>query len=315
MGQIKHEIKITDKVYLNKNAYYFDFSDYTEFTQNSNLYKSINGISYVSLPLVYGSFYRFKKKRVNYGLLHVVNIQKALGYVNLYVKGGNKDCLDNAIIIADNIFNLGMESSGELYLYNDYYQPLYMLKKDWLSGMAQGQYASLCILLFKHTSDIKYLTFAEKSINTMLKPVHEGGCSTFLNGKLWFEEYVNESRPSYVLNGNVFSILGLYDFYSMTGKFEKELNSAVSCLVDNSQLFFEIQNASRYDLRESICDASYNYLHEIQYNVLSNVFNEPFFSRMAEKFSKLTSQPEISVSFFIKKNYWRIIKLIKFLLS
>lgn len=315
MTQIKHQIKVTENKLVENGAYYFDFSDYTQFTEKSVLYKKNRGLYLVNLKEIYTTFYKFKKGDVEFGNLQVVNTQVALGYINLYVRDKSIECLEKAISIEAAIRNRATESSKGLFLYNDFYQPLYMLQKNWLSGMAQGEYVSLCLLLLKHTSDKKYLIYARNALRVMLLDVHDGGCKAYLNGDIWFEEYVNVRRNSYVLNGNVFSVLGLYDYVNNTGEFMDELKSSLECLIQNTPLFFKYNNASRYDLREAICDSSYNHLHEIQFQVLSDVFLIPSFAKYAHTFSLIKSHTVNSPLFLLKKNYFRLVKLIRYLIN
>lgn len=315
MSQIKHEIRVTNTDIVQAGGYHFDFTDYTSFTARSPLYKNINNLLYVNLPMVYGQFYRFKRATDDYGLLQVVNIQRALGFINMYVSIGNREHLQSAIIIERSIRNSAHKYENGLYLYNDFYQPLYMLEKNWLSGMAQGQYSSLCILLFKHTNNKEYIAYADSALRVMLLPLEEGGCATKLNSQLWFEEYVKNGRPSFVLNGNVFSILGLYDYCCVTSNHNSELVSSVSCLLDNTELFFSFKNVSRYDLRESICDSSYNRLHVIQYQVLSRVFSNQKFELLSRRFEALSSEHQLPLSFILKKNLWRLVKLWRFFVN
>jgi len=90
--------------------------------------------------------------------------------------------------------------------------PKYGLEPVWYSGMAQGQVISVLARAYLLTQDETILPFIKKVNNFMLYPVAEGGTLAYTpEENVWIEEYPSK-EPSLVLNGFVFSILGLYDY-------------------------------------------------------------------------------------------------------
>ena len=85
------------------------------------------------------------------------------------------------------------------------------LKSGWYSAMAQGQAISLLTRLYKHTGDHQYLSCAKKALNLFDVDSEDNGIRTqFMDKYVWFEEY--PTIPStYVLNGFIYSLFGLYD--------------------------------------------------------------------------------------------------------
>ncbi|CAG2109560.1 unnamed protein product [Medioppia subpectinata] len=90
------------------------------------------------------------------------------------------------------------------------------LKSGWYSGMAQGQAISLLTRLYTHTLDHKYLLCAKNALNLFDIDSKDNGFRTkFMDKYVWFEEYPT-LPSSYVLNGFIYSLFGLYDL-SMSG--------------------------------------------------------------------------------------------------
>ena len=108
--------------------------------------------------------------------------------------------------------------------------------------MAQGQILSCLIRAYDITNDIKYLESGYKALQFMISPGDEdifNGCSKklydlcknsnelkeYVNYRI-FEEYVSQPS-SYVLNGDLMALIGLYDWWQgapvMYGKDDAKL--------------------------------------------------------------------------------------------
>ena len=101
------------------------------------------------------------------------------------------------------------------YSYNyDFYDRDRMVA-PWYSGMAQGKVLSLFSRLYELTSNKDFLIIADKIYGSFyrLKATHSDWVSCIdQDGNLWIEEYPH-IQPSHVLNGMVFAIFGIYDYY------------------------------------------------------------------------------------------------------
>ncbi|KAG8196218.1 hypothetical protein JTE90_007943 [Oedothorax gibbosus] len=85
------------------------------------------------------------------------------------------------------------------------------LSPGWYSAMAQGQAMSLLTRAFKVTNDLHYLESALKAIQLFnVRSEHRGILTTFLGKYVWYEEYPT-LPSSFVLNGFVYALFGLYD--------------------------------------------------------------------------------------------------------
>jgi heparosan-N-sulfate-glucuronate 5-epimerase len=87
------------------------------------------------------------------------------------------------------------------------------------------------------TGDEKYMATARRAMGWISKPVEDGGCSFRNENGTWIEEYPNASDPNHVLNGHMWALFGVWDFYRATQD-------------ENAKTFF--LKASRLSNRRSI---------------------------------------------------------------
>ena len=80
----------------------------------------------------------------------------------------------------------------------------------WVSAMAQGMAMSLLTRAYRLTGDTRYLTAAERALAPFARETRHGGVVTSFAGRPWYEEYPSV-RPTHVLNGFMFALIGLYD--------------------------------------------------------------------------------------------------------
>ncbi|KAL7057649.1 hypothetical protein AAHC03_016601 [Spirometra sp. Aus1] len=154
-----------------------------------------------------------------------------------------------------------------------YFTDELVLQPGWCSAMGQGQAISLLVRVFHYTRDHRYLRCAVKALAPFMRPIvagsdsHPGACSVrthFLDqpGLPWFEEY--PILPSvFVLNGFIYSLIGLFDLAHTSledtlpdheelskniGKSEILFNEGLNTLVHVLPLF-DSGSGSFYDLR------------------------------------------------------------------
>jgi heparosan-N-sulfate-glucuronate 5-epimerase len=80
----------------------------------------------------------------------------------------------------------------------------------WVSAMAQGMAMSLLTRAHRLTGDPIYLAAAERALAPFARDTRRGGVVADFRGRPWYEEYPSV-RPTHVLNGFMFALLGLYD--------------------------------------------------------------------------------------------------------
>lgn len=153
----------------------------------------------------------------NYQKHPVASAQYGLVSYDDYLKTKNDESLEkfwNQVFFLERYGQIvGDDEIAFPYLFN---LKEYELIAPWYSGLAQGNAASIFIRAYYLSNDEKFKKLALKSLNFMLKSLEKGGCQTETpEGLMWISEYPNDKVP-YVLNGFVFSIIGLGEYSALS---------------------------------------------------------------------------------------------------
>lgn len=169
------------------------------------------------------------------------------------------------------------------------YSEAYKLKPGWTSAMSQGMGIGVCLMAYKVTNDERYLKIADMALKGFFVPVDNGGFKRLWNGGLWFEEYPTE-EASLTLNGFIFGIAGLYNFYQNTGSPQtKELfDESVETLYNNLDSF-RGTFTSYYSKKMPFHFAkdSYHKIHALQLAWLYEITQKPKFKSLSKHFLEL----------------------------
>ena len=87
------------------------------------------------------------------------------------------------------------------------------IKAPWGSALAQAQAMSLFTRLYRQTGDRRYLAAARRAFRPIVTPVSQGGMMRCFRRDCrypFYEEYP-APQPTYVLNGFMATLVGLYD--------------------------------------------------------------------------------------------------------
>ena len=95
------------------------------------------------------------------------------------------------------------------------------LKAPWISGLAQGQALSVLARAHRLTGDERYLVTGRAALRPYSLPVEDGGVVRQWTGLPFYEEYPT-ARPSLVLNGILFQLVGLHEWADETGDLDAE---------------------------------------------------------------------------------------------
>ncbi len=138
--------------------------------------------------------------------------QWALGCWEHYLAGDGEQWLAAARWAADRLLeqqhSSGPYAGGWTHEYG--FRHTYRIDPPWMSGMAQGQAASLLIRIHRETDEERYAHAALAALAPMRVPVSAGGVGGSLGGG-WFPEEYPTDPPSHVLNGAMFGAWGAYD--------------------------------------------------------------------------------------------------------
>jgi hypothetical protein len=196
---------------------YKPFGDYLNYGTQANIRKRRNDVKFDAdgLPLI--------KYKQDYYYNPVAIAQYALSMHGKYLRGENTLEVFNAAVIRllamqDKVGAFRYPFAFRYYLTGEVYQP------GWVSGMAQGQALSVLARAYHLTKDRRYLKAGNAALQFLLTPVENGGVMSTLEylhpslkDYITFEEYI--AKPSsYTLNGFMFTLLGLYDWWQINPK-------------------------------------------------------------------------------------------------
>lgn len=130
------------------------------------------------------------------------------------------------------------------------------LAPGWYSAMAQGQALSVLTRAYHATKDERYLRAAVGATQLFgVLSEKNGVLAKFMDKYLWYEEYPTVPS-SFVLNGFIYSLIGLYDMKMACEGEEEERGSKAAFLYEEGMKslktllpFFDSGVSSYYDLR------------------------------------------------------------------
>ena len=235
----------------------------------------------------------------NVGLQYNPNAiaQYALGHYDLFL---NTDEIKHREIFLKQanwlVTNIRMVN-GEvgLWEYNFDFEYHKGLKAPWRSALAQGQGISVLVRAYSLTKTRIYLDTAAKAFRAFEREITEPGGVSYKDkdGNIWFEELIF-NPPTHVLNGFIWAMWGVYDFFLATKNIRalQLFNAAVRTLEDNLHRY-DTGNWSLYHLLSTkmkmIASPYYQRLHIIQLNAMHQLTQKEIFKQYAEKWQEYYS--------------------------
>jgi len=181
----------------------------------------------------------------------------------------------------------------------------------WLSAMAQGQGASLLVRLFAETGEEELAAAARRALRPFELPTREGGVRALLDGGPFLEEYPTDP-PSFVLNGGIFALWGVYDVAACledeaaTRRFA-ELVDVLAANVNR----WDTGSWSRYDLYPhpvvNVASARYHRLHVTQLQALGLLAPRPELEQARERFARYAASPAKRMRALAAKAVFRLL--------
>jgi len=174
--------------------------------------------------------------------------------------------------------------------------PIFNLTSPWRSGMAQAQAIQVLTRAYDFTKDIKYLNCAKELLNAFFVEVKDGGVTyKTVNNGWWYEEYADEGRTkSMVLNGMMFTVLGIYEYYEYTQNSDAKylFDQGIISLKENLYRYNK-NGYSYYDILEHPAGAGYHNVYIQLLDSLYNITNEIVFQEYSNIWEKYKKTPLI----------------------
>lgn len=240
--------------------------------------------------------------------------QYGLGNLNLYLKNREEKNLETAKTQAEWLIkNLELNERG-LYVWKHKFPWHYKenLSSGWFSGHSQGTGISLLARLYALTGDKKYLDAAACAFPSLNAEIQNGGVK-FIDddGNAWLEEYLIKN-PTHILNGFLWALWGVWDFYLLTQNPEAEIlfSNCVKTLKQNLPLydngFWSLYDLSKQKMK-MIASPFYHKLHIVQLRATGTLSGEEIFEKYAAKFESCEKNTLKRTRALIQKALFKII--------
>jgi len=216
--------------------------------------------------------------------------QFALGLYDLFLDSGDTQWLNKFIRVSDwFVENLRMiDEEVGLWEYCFDFEYYHYLKAPWRSALAQGQGISVMVRAYNLTGERVYLNTAERAYASFMRDISQEGGVTFTdnNGDVWLEECVI-SPPTHVLNGYIWSLWGVLDYYLTTRSLHaEELYSKCVITLERNISRYHLGFWSRYHLAPTllpmIASPYYHRLHIVQLRAMERLTGRETFKVYAD---------------------------------
>jgi hypothetical protein len=235
--------------------------------------------------------------------------QRALGCHEHYLDSRDRRWLD-AMREAGDLLLRRMDPDGGLrhsYLLGH----TFPLLPPSLSAMAQGQAASVLVRLHLETGEDEYAAGALRALEPLYVDTPDGGTRAHLDGGPWLEEYPTDP-PSYVLNGGLFAIWGLYDVAA--GLSDPRARSDFDACLDTfarSAHRWDTGRWSRYDLfphpfMVNVASLAYHALHTNQQRAMQRIAPRTEVRDVLAHFERYAESRALRARAFAAKSAFRL---------
>lgn len=223
----------------------------------------------------------------------VFMIDHALHLLNVYEKEKDDAILKQIDNIANKIVGISVKYQDALWIPYPFDFQLHgrneMMQSTWYSAMSQGMALSLFSRLYRLTYieeflDVARALFKSFIISKEVSPFFWVSCVDE-NSYLWLEEYPIETKDHHTLNGMIFAIFGLYDWFLINkGDQHNLLAASITTIKENIEKFRVAGSMSYYCLLHKVQDRYYHRVHAEQLLMLSKITNDNYFAEMSALF-------------------------------
>lgn len=291
--------------------YYIKFGDDT-----SKLNRLIHSFDKDGIPLN-SAYIDVKNKQLHYYPISIG--QYGLSIFHAYKRTGSEEKKEHFLRIAEWFYKNRVEENRlGCYWTTEVDKPEYKVFRPWKSAFTQSRALSILSRAWQITGEEKYLLVCEKTLKTFLTPVSKGGVAVNKygdkdNNYCIYEEYVAE-KPTRVLDGHIFSLLGLYDFIRATKKtnstsyqqadelFNKGVDGLIELLPKYDMGYWIRFNLCELDSypKNDPCTIGYLRLVIKQLDILYSITERKELKEYSQRFSNYDHLPNIIKMYFAK---------------
>lgn len=174
------------------------------------------------------------------------------------------------------------------------------------SAMTQGECVSAFVRAWKLTGTLEFAEGARRAVDLMLIRIEEGGPAVWGGETLFLEEAPSSPRSS-ILNGWIFALFGLYDFYLAFQ--EKKIGEHFRCSLNTLKKSLPDYDAgywSFYDRLGHLSSFFYHDLHIHQLTALMMIDDDPILCEFRDRFLAYKQVTKNRVKAFITKAWQKL---------
>ncbi|MFZ5515219.1 MAG: D-glucuronyl C5-epimerase family protein [Candidatus Zhuqueibacterota bacterium] len=241
--------------------------------------------------------------------------QYGLFHFNKFVDSGDSSARTTFLAQANWLIQSARPGANDSSVWPYHFDlPFYNITAPWISGMAQGEALSVLVRAFSLSQDHAYLAVAHNAWNIFAVNVGQGGVmSGFPDGSPLVEEYPTPGHVTAVLNGFIFAIFGVYDYWKFTGNEDagQLYRQLIQSLAANLHRY-DSGYWSYYELKspKRLASRSYHRLHLEQLQKLYDIAPEPQFAHYLNRFSVYQESTRCKIRWTIhklgQKIFWRV---------
>ena len=215
-----------------------------------------------------------------------------------WIATGNQSYFDDAMEVAIWAVENQSETGGWGWFFNHSFHDgvLGDMYSGWYGGMTQGLGMSFLTRMYAETGNQSFKDAALNATELLTIPVDQGGVLRTYNGHSWYEEYPTPDAGSFVLNGYIYSLIGLYDLWTVfnsteAGELYQNGTDSLYAMIG----LFDLGCASSYDLvhhsvpgtAPNIAREGYHSLHITLISVM-NIFENNGFQTVEDRWIEYT---------------------------
>ena len=282
--------KIADDLHSSKLGYYYFLFE----EDPTKLNRLISGFDENGIP-INKAYIDVANPKPHYYPISIG--QYGLAVFNSFIATNDENKKNHFLRIADWFIKNKIEDDVfGVYWLTDIPKPEYKIDKPWKSAFTQSRAISILLRAWQITNDDKYFSTAAESLKIFEIDISKNGVSNIFEFGKFYEEYP-ASQPTMVLDGHIFSLLGLYDFVRAADKssnyylqaeslFNAGINALIYLLPDYDMKYWVKFNLCKMDHYPKIdpCTIGYLRLISLQLHLLYRITDNELFEQYSKKF-------------------------------